>query len=90
MPQRGPSEFEPVIKWLSDRERVLIVSHVRPDGDALGSLFGAIHMLRAQGLDARAYVTSEVPDRGIPRTMIPVSAGSFPMVALHSSSSLGS
>jgi phosphoesterase RecJ-like protein len=48
-----------VAKMLADAQRVLVVSHRDPDGDALGSSLGLMHLLRAAG--KKVFVHSEGP-----------------------------
>lgn len=43
-------------------QRVLLVTHARPDGDALGSLCGLLLFLRANGFHADAMLPADVPD----------------------------
>ena len=42
------------IAAIADAERVTLVCHVNPDGDALGSTLGLLHVLRAAGRDVTA------------------------------------
>ena len=42
--------------------RILLAAHLRPDGDALGSLCGMLILLRSQGFQADAVLPSDVPD----------------------------
>ena len=57
------------ISWsaLSDliaaHDRFLVTTHVRPDGDALGSVVGMVGLLRQKGKDVRAVNTSKTPAR---------------------------
>lgn len=48
---------------LMGAERVLILFHVNPDGDATGSAFALRHSLEAIGKSAWCISASEVPDR---------------------------
>jgi phosphoesterase RecJ-like protein len=43
--------------------RFLLTTHIRPDGDALGSMLGMAEALRAQGKDVRMVVASNVAAR---------------------------
>jgi len=43
------------------RNRFLIFAHVKPDGDAIGSLFGLAHALRKLGKEAVAVLPDEIP-----------------------------
>jgi phosphoesterase RecJ-like protein len=47
---------------VNDAERILIVTHVSPDGDAIGSLLGLTNALRLQGKQIDAAVDGGVPD----------------------------
>jgi phosphoesterase RecJ-like protein len=53
---------------LRSRQRWVVTSHARPDGDAVGSTLGSMHMLRSMGLQADAYLSDGVPAiyRGLP------------------------
>ena len=42
--------------------RILVLTHVRPDGDALGSLCGLLELLRGEGFQADAVLPESVPD----------------------------
>ena len=42
--------------------RILLAAHVRPDGDALGSLCALLLLLRGQGFRADAVLPHDVPD----------------------------
>jgi phosphoesterase RecJ-like protein len=46
---------------LEQVQRVLIVSHIMPDGDTLGSALGLAWALRARGIEARLSCADEVP-----------------------------
>ncbi len=46
---------------IADADRILILTHVNPDGDAIGSMLGAWHALRALGKDAIALASSPLP-----------------------------
>lgn len=41
--------------------RILLLTHINPDGDAIGSLLGAYHALRAMGKEAIPLASSELP-----------------------------
>lgn len=43
-------------------ERILIVTHVSPDGDAIGSMLGLANALRQRGKDVTTAVDDGVPD----------------------------
>lgn len=42
-------------------QRIAVVAHVRPDGDAVGSVLGLVLSLRAQGKDVTALLEDGVP-----------------------------
>ncbi len=53
-----------VVRWLHARKRLLLVTHVRPDGDAFGSLLGLLRLLNQAGKwDCTAYLTDGLPER---------------------------
>lgn len=45
-------------RWIEESEQIVLTCHVRPDGDAIGSTLGMMHLL--QTLGKKAYVV--VPD----------------------------
>jgi phosphoesterase RecJ-like protein len=49
--------------WLADKTRLLVVTHQRPDGDAIGSLLGLHHCLLALGKDSVPFVDAPLPAR---------------------------
>ena len=48
-------------KFCSDAERIVIVSHNNPDGDAVGSGLALLFFLRRQGFRARFFVPNRYP-----------------------------
>jgi phosphoesterase RecJ-like protein len=46
---------------LAQAERILLLTHVNPDGDAIGSLLGAYHVLRAIGKEPIPVAASALP-----------------------------
>jgi bifunctional oligoribonuclease and PAP phosphatase NrnA len=50
-----------IIELLEGCGRVLVSTHVRPDGDALGSSAAMVLGLRAKGIDARVLLLSHLP-----------------------------
>lgn len=42
-------------------QRILLLTHINPDGDAIGSLLGAYHMLQALGKEPIPVAASELP-----------------------------
>lgn len=51
----------PVLNAIGSRQRFVLASHVRPDGDALGSLLGLRLILQGMGKQADVLVPGEVP-----------------------------
>lgn len=49
-------------KWLNKAENIVIVTHVSPDGDAIGSSLGLAHFLQAQEKNVRVIVPNAFPD----------------------------
>lgn len=54
--------FAPVVGEIERGKRFLVVSHVNPEGDAVGSLLGLALALRGIGKDVVAFLEDEVPD----------------------------
>ena len=47
-------------KLLKDAQTIILTSHIRPDGDSVGSTLGLMHFLRAQGKDAHVLIDDEI------------------------------
>lgn len=47
---------------LKGKGKILLAAHVRPDGDALGSVFGLLTVLRENGFDAETISPENIPD----------------------------
>lgn len=56
------SKIDHLAKWFSKAEKIVIVSHVSPDGDAIGSSLGLAHYLEVQGKDVHVIVPNAFPD----------------------------
>ncbi|MBI5969661.1 MAG: bifunctional oligoribonuclease/PAP phosphatase NrnA [Deltaproteobacteria bacterium] len=56
------ARFDEVIKEINKGRRFLVVSHVSPEGDAIGSLLGLALALRSIGKDVVAYLEDQVPE----------------------------
>lgn len=52
-----------VAKQIMAAKNVLLMTHLRPDGDALGSTFGMREFLRSQGISADVLIPSPLPRR---------------------------
>ncbi|NDJ76362.1 MAG: bifunctional oligoribonuclease/PAP phosphatase NrnA [Chloroflexi bacterium] len=61
--------IEPTMDWdkasalVREAQTVLIVTHVSPDGDAIGAMLGLAHALRSQGKDVITAVDAGVPSK---------------------------
>src|ERR1043165_4303742 len=53
--------FEQILDRLSRCKRVLITTHVRPDGDALGSTAAMVMGLKQKGIDSKVLLLSHLP-----------------------------
>ena len=53
--------LEQIAQRLRSAKRVLITSHMRPDGDAYGSALALCHALTALGIDAEICIESDIP-----------------------------
>lgn len=56
------TEWDKATQAIRDAKTVLVVSHVSPDGDAVGSLLGASNMLKDMGKTVTAVLDDGVPD----------------------------
>ena len=56
------NRFDDAVAELKRGKKFLVVSHVSPEGDAVGSLLGMTLALRSLGKEATAYLEDPVPD----------------------------
>ena len=56
------SNIDHFTKWFERAEKIVIVSHVSPDGDAIGSSLGLWHFLNSQDKNAYIIVPNAFPD----------------------------
>lgn len=56
------AKIDHFIKWLDRADKIVIVSHVGPDGDAIGSSLGLWHFLDSLGKTANIIVPNAFPD----------------------------
>jgi phosphoesterase RecJ-like protein len=56
-------DWSPLSELIAAHDRFVVTSHVRPDGDALGSALGMAGLLWQRGKDARLVMPSPVPPR---------------------------
>src|ERR1700722_12788439 len=67
--RKYPSETAMSIEWtpladvIETHDRFLVTTHVRPNGDALGSEVGMAGLLRQRGKDVRVVNASPTPPR---------------------------
>ncbi len=59
----GKDSYQQLIDALSGRQRVLITTHVRPDGDALGSTAALSLGLRKLGIASEVLLLSHLPSK---------------------------
>src|ERR1700722_3115747 len=55
-------QFQRAVNALCSAQRVVVSSHVNPDGDALGSTLALTHALRKMGKDVTPLLTDGVPE----------------------------
>src|SRR6056297_720877 len=53
--------FKEFIKKIKKYERIAVVSHIRPDGDCIGSQVGLSLWLKKNGFDVQAFNDDDVP-----------------------------
>ena len=56
------SAVDRLTRWLGRAERIVIVAHVGPDGDAVGSSLGLCHFLTFLGKDVHVILPNAFPD----------------------------
>lgn len=56
------SKIDHFAKWFERAEKIVIVSHVAPDGDAIGSSLGLWHFLNTQDKTVNVIVPNAFPD----------------------------
>lgn len=75
-------EARRVFEWIRERRRILVLTHERPDGDALGSLYGTVAALRSAGFSADGRMEVQLPRRYLslfPRLSSIVAASKGPL-----------
>src|SRR5262249_52047414 len=58
-----PIDWTPFVSLVQHTQRFLLTTHVRPDGDALGSMLALSEALRGPGKQVRQVVASTSPAR---------------------------
>ncbi|MEE9542526.1 MAG: bifunctional oligoribonuclease/PAP phosphatase NrnA [Thermodesulfobacteriota bacterium] len=56
------NKYADAVKVLKEGKRFIVISHLNPEGDAIGSLLGLVLALRAEGKEAVAYLEDDLPD----------------------------
>ncbi len=56
-----PTELLDIRKFLNPENKIVIITHYNPDGDAIGSTLGLKHFLKAKGVDAEVVVPNDFP-----------------------------
>lgn len=54
-------ELSEIKKILNPQNKIVIITHYNPDGDAIGSSLGLKHYLNAKGIDAEVVVPNDFP-----------------------------
>lgn len=62
IPQFNPDDLLSVKQLLAEKRRIVITTHHKPDGDALGSSLGLKHYLDLKGHEVTVVTPSEYPD----------------------------
>src|SRR3954470_10773936 len=55
------TDLQAIAAALREHDRFLVVTHVNPDGDALGSMLAMTHALRQLGKDASMFLSGDAP-----------------------------
>ena len=58
---RVTDQYQQIIDTLSKCKRVLVTTHVRPDGDALGTCAAMVLGMKKVGIDAEVLLLSHLP-----------------------------
>lgn len=56
------ANIDHVEKWFERADKIVIVTHVSPDGDAIGSSLGLLHFLETQDKNVNVIVPNAFPD----------------------------
>lgn len=58
-----PIDWAPFVDFVNRHERFLLTTHIRPDGDGLGSALALDHVLRKRGKAVDILIASSIPAR---------------------------
>lgn len=81
VPDSIKPEFTKILNLIKESESILVASHLRPDGDATGSVSGLVKSLQKAGKIVEAALLDGVPER---------MAFVFPEVKLHQTQTIDS
>lgn len=88
-----PADFAAARKRIERAQRILLLTHIGPDSDAIGSLLAMAHLLRAVGKDVVAACADPAPEytRFLPgiETVTANPSGTFDMVISLDAADLG-
>ncbi|MGL6072606.1 MAG: DHH family phosphoesterase [Fimbriiglobus sp.] len=56
-------DWQPLVEMIAGAERILLMTHIRPDADGLGAQLALAEGLRAQGKTVRVVIASPLPAR---------------------------
>src|SRR5439155_11793220 len=58
-----PLDWAPFVEIIRRHQRFLLTTHIRPDGDGLGSMQALAGVLRSLGKEAQRVIASPLPER---------------------------
>ena len=58
-----PLDWGPFVDIVRRHQRFLLTTHIRPDGDGIGSMQALARVLRQQGKDVQTVIASTYPPR---------------------------
>ena len=58
-----PLDWSPFVDIVRRHQRFLLTTHIRPDGDGIGSMQALAGVLRDQGKDVQTVIASTYPPR---------------------------
>ena len=58
-----PLDWSPLVEWMRDKDDFLLMTHIRPDADGLGSQMALADALGRIGKKARVTIASKLPPR---------------------------
>ncbi len=56
-------DFSSLLARLKSEDKILILTHMNPDGDTLGSAFALLRILRKMGKKAKVYCSDKIPEK---------------------------